>query len=120
SWPSGALPKFSGNLVLVRCGDPKQPAGVDLGLVERNARALSRPYPRAFPSPAQFASDPANRTLVMDGSGQGGLDVWLPGAARPSVTVTGLVIDGLRPVAGGWRLTARTTAPSWRLRAATR
>ena len=117
SWPDGRAPAQSGNLVIVTCGDPAQPAGVDQGLLAANARVLSRPYPRAFPSPATFHGDPASRVLTMDGTGQGGVLLWVPGAARPSLVATGVPVGRVTQVRGGWLVEARTAAAHWSLRA---
>jgi len=117
SWPDGRVPNESGNLVIVKCGDPAQPAGVDQGLFEANARVLSRPYPRAFPSPATFHADPATRVLTMDGTGQGPLLMWVPGPAAPVIAAAGLHISRAAQVPGGWLVEARTAAPHWTLRA---
>jgi endoglycosylceramidase len=118
SWPDGTAPKGSGNLVRVRCGDPAAPAGVPVGLVRLNSDVLSRPYPRAFPGSVTFTSDPVARRLVVEGrGGDGPLDVWFPGARRPSLATTGLGRVHADAVPGGWRITARPSAARWSLTA---
>lgn len=120
SWPDGATPRQSGNLVLVRCGDPAAPAGVPVGLVRLNSDVLSRPFPRAFPGTVTFTSDPVTRRLVLHGTGGvgGDLDVWCPGADRPALTTTGLAHVHVARVAGGWRVGAVPTSPTWSLTSA--
>lgn len=116
SWPDGGVPERSGHVVLVRCGDPAEPAGVVLGLDEGFARVLSRPYPRAFPGDVVFASDPAARTLRVDGTGgqgEGPLEVWFPGPTAPSVTADGLTAPVVEPRPGGWLVHASPTEPVW-------
>ena len=118
SWPGGDTPSSSGNLVLLDCTDPAAPAGVDTGLVERNARVLSRPYPRAFPGTATFAADPDARRLEMDGAGGvggGPLDVWVPGTEAPTVDSSGLSRVRVQAVPGGWRVRAAVVEPTWHL-----
>jgi endoglycosylceramidase len=118
SYPDGAVPSASGNLVRVRCGDPAAPAGVVEGLVERNARVLSRPYLRAFPGTATFRSDPATRRLVASGTAAAGaapVEAWVPGAARPLVTATGLTPVRRRQVPGGWLVSATPSGGGWTL-----
>jgi endoglycosylceramidase len=118
SWPDGTAPAASGNLVRVRCGDPASPAGVPIGLVRINSDVLSRPYPRAFPGSVTFTSDPITRHLVLHGTGAAGagdVDVWFPGASRPSLTTTGLARVRVDAVPGGWRITARPEGPRWSL-----
>jgi endoglycosylceramidase len=118
SWPDGTAPKESGNLVRVRCGDPAAPAGVPVGPVRLNSDVLSRPYPRAFPGSVTFTSDPVARRLVVEGrGGDGPLDVWFPGARRPSLATTGLGRVHADAVPGGWRITARPSAARWSLTA---
>jgi endoglycosylceramidase len=123
SYPSGAVPKEVGNVVLVRCGDRAAPEGVVVGLVDRNARVLSRPYLRAFPGTATFASDPAKRSLVASGSAAAGgpsLEIWVPGPSRPVVATTGLRRVQLRPVPGGTLVRATPTGGPWTLSASAR
>jgi endoglycosylceramidase len=118
SWPDGGVPKESGNLVRVRCGDAAAPAGVPIGLVRSNSDVLSRPYPRAFPGSVTFTSDPVSRRLAVHGTGgigAGDLDVWVPGASPPSLTTVGLRRVRTRQVAGGWRVGAEPAAPTWSL-----
>lgn len=121
SWPSGAVPDTSGNLVRVRCGDPDEPAEVEIGIVEGTARVLSRPYPRAFPGAATFTSDPDARRLVIDGDTprphRAPLTVWVPGAEPPAVSTVGLTDVDARQVAGGWIVTASPDARRWHLEA---
>ena len=87
------------------------------GLVERNARVLSRPYLRAFPGTATFRSDPATgrahprRGVAAPRSGP--VEAWVPGAARPVVHTTSLRILDLPAVPGGWLLSATPTTGPW-------
>jgi endoglycosylceramidase len=118
SWPSGATPSRSGHVVLVRCGDPDEPAGVVIGLDEGFARVLSRPYPRAFPGEATFVSDPLARTLRISGrggQGSGPLEVWFPSATAPIVWAAGLSAPTVAPRDGGWLVEASPVAPVWSL-----
>ena len=120
SWPDGRVPAESGDLVRVRCRDPAQPAGVEIGLVEGNRLVLSRPYPRAFPGRVTFTSDPVGRRLVLHGRGgrgKGPLEVWIPGTAAPTVGASGLDGVTLTQVPGGWLLHATPAAPTWSLEA---
>lgn len=120
SWPSGSVPETSGNLVIVRCGDPAQPAGVDVGVAPLLARVLARPYPRRFPGEVVFTSDSDARSLVVEGRGglgAGALEVWMPGEGIPVVTTSGLGDADLRPVPGGWIIEARPKAAEWRFEA---
>ena len=114
-WPEGRIPSESGNLVRVRCGDPSAPAGVELGLVERNARVLSRPYLRRFPGTATFTSDPAATALHAQGTAAPGaapIEVWFPGESRPQVVDEGVRLRVRRGL-GGWILTGSPTAGEW-------
>jgi endoglycosylceramidase len=118
SYPDGTVPGEVGNLVRVRCGDPAQPAGVVTGLVERNARVLSRPYLRAFPGTASFRSDPARRLLVASGTaaaGSAAIEAWIPGPTRPRVSTSGLHVVHLEQVPGGWILRATPAGGAWAL-----
>jgi hypothetical protein len=65
-----------------------------------------------------FTSDPITRHLVLHGTGAAGagdVDVWFPGASRPSLTTTGLARVRVDAVPGGWRITARPEGPRWSL-----
>jgi hypothetical protein len=118
SYPDGGVPSESGNLVRVRCGDPAAPAGVVTGLVERNARVLSRPYLRAFPGTATFTSDPGTRALAAAGvapPGAAPLEAWVPGPTRPEVHAAGLRAIDVRAVPGGWLLRASPRGGPWTL-----
>jgi endoglycosylceramidase len=118
SWPDGRAPEKSGHVVLVRCGDRDQPAGVVTGRDEGFARVLSRPYPRAFPGQVVFTSDPLARTLRLNGTGgqEGGpLEVWFPGATAPSVDALGLTTPLVEPHADGWLVVASPTTSQWSL-----
>jgi endoglycosylceramidase len=118
SYPDGGVPSESGNLVRVRCGDPAAPEGVVIGLVERNARVLSRPSLRAFPGTATFRSDPAAGVLTASGVARRAaapLEAWFPGADRPHVRSAGLRALDLRAVPGGWLLRATPTGGPWAL-----
>ena len=108
SWPEGGVPAESGNLVRVRCGDEASPAGVEIGLVERNARVLSRPYLRRIPGVASFTSDPPARVLRASGTATGSapLEIWFPGDTRPRVRSEGIALRARR-VDGGWVLSGR-------------
>src|SRR3972149_9471465 len=50
-------------VVVLRCGDPARSEGIEEGINPLDAVILARPYPRAYPAPAVFASDPAARAL---------------------------------------------------------
>jgi len=103
--PTGTPPTTSNGLVLLRCGDAAQPAGVETGLNTQAAAMLGRPYPRAYPGTATFTADVAARRLTVNGSAAAGtqpLEVWVPGAARPTLTTTGLQALSRTRVSGGW------------------
>jgi len=125
SWPDRTR-KFEGkthSVVIMRCGDPARPEGVPEGLNPLDAVILSRPYPRAFPAPATFTSDPRTRTLQMSGTAVDGnvpLTVWVPGPGEPTIESMGLTEIVLRRVPGGWLLHAMPGPGSWRLFAAGR
>jgi endoglycosylceramidase len=102
-------------------GDSTEPGGVSpslnrfrcpgnepLGIPPTTERILARPYVRSAPGRiGSLASDPAKGTLTASGSdpdpgGSCMIEAWVPGAARPAVSATG--IRRLRPrrVDGGW------------------
>lgn len=97
----------AGNLVEVDCA-----TGMDLPIHASFAKVLSRPYPQAVPGQlAHLAVDSQGR-LTLSGTapkavaGAGcTLDVWFPGAARPTVGGSGVDVIDLRQVDGGWRIT---------------
>lgn len=110
-------------VVVLACDDPQAPAGRVTGINPIDEMILSRPYPRAFPPPATFSSDPEKRTLHMEGDAPGEgipLLVWVPGNGEPVVESEGL--DGLSTVKveGGWLVRAGSRGGSWRLEAAAR
>lgn len=118
SWPAGGVPGESGNLVRVRCGDAAEPAGVVTGLVERNARVLSRPYLRAFPGTAQFTSDPATRSLAASGTAPAGappIEIWSPSGAAPGAGTAGIAHVEVRPLAAGALILATPSGGPWSL-----
>ncbi|MEY9964874.1 hypothetical protein ABIA33_002916 [Streptacidiphilus sp. MAP12-16] len=97
----------AGNLVEVDCA-----TGKDLPIHASFAKALARPYPRAAPGRlARLAVDSKGR-LTLSGTAPKAvagadcaLDVWFPGAARPTVGGSGVGGIDLRQVDGGWRIT---------------
>ena len=120
SYPDGWVPEHSGNVVVVRCRDAAQPAGVEVGYIDDTVRVLSRPYPRRFPGTAEFTSDPDARRLVMRGTSGAGaaaksLEVWAPGEAAPVAEVDGLTVDEQRKVPGGWLVSLTPHASTWSL-----
>lgn len=115
-WPSGSVPPQSGNVVIVGCGDPAQPAGVEIGMAAENVKVLSRPYVRAWPGHATYVSDPDTRTLMVWGvAGDGPLEAWFPGTAAPLYEVDGLGDVTLTAIPGGWIVEAPVTSAMWSL-----
>ncbi|HUT53475.1 MAG TPA: cellulase family glycosylhydrolase [bacterium] len=124
-WPDRqkVAPGKTHSVIIMRCGDADHPAGVEEGLNPIDAVVLSRPYPRAFPAPADFTTDPRGRRLLMSGTAPDGnvpLLVWVPGKAEPALESDGLREVSLRRVEGGWLLSALPGPGPWRLRAAGR
>lgn len=118
SWPLGGVPAESGNLVVVRCGDPTFPEGVEIGLHEDNALLLSRPYPRRFPGDAEFESDVDGRRLSMWGEVDlpaAPIEVWVPGEAAPveSWDEESINVSQRTPVEGGWIYELLPATESW-------
>ena len=116
SWPEGDVPSGSGNLVRLRCKDPEEPAGVDLGLREDHALVLSRPYPRRFPGEATWETDPFTATIWMQGTSDlpaPPAQVWIPGMANPLVETTGIRVSHAAQVPGGWILDLEPTDRTW-------
>ena len=114
------MPEYSGNVVVVRCRDAAQPAGVEVGYVDDTVRVLSRPYPRRFPGTATFVSDPETRRLVMTGTSDVGagaksLEVWVRAPASPVVSAHGLTVDAQREVPGGLLLSLTPRSSTWSL-----
>ena len=107
------------------CGDPQTSEGDDVaGGLKRiscpdgrpiaspafETTALSQAYPRASPGRlTSLASSPTKRDLRLAGSGDGELDVWLPGVSRPTVHSTGLAAVRLERTGQGWRLSAQAS-----------
>jgi endoglycosylceramidase len=124
-WPDSTwMPEGKrGGVVMMRCGDPQKPEGIEEGINPIDAVILSRPYPRAFPSPATFTSDPDARALRIQGDAPKGgipLMVWIPGNGEPEVESEALTDLSLKKLEGGWLLRALPEAGPWRLDAAGR
>ena len=122
TWPSQThVPEDPvGGFVQLRCGDSDQPEGVEEPLDPVHVLLQSRPYPRAFPSPAVFISDPVEGMLEMSGTASADrppLEVWIPGVEEPVVDYDGLERVTLESVTGGWLLRAKPNVGNWRLNA---
>ena len=116
SHPDGWVPEESGNVVRLRCHDPEQPGGVDIGLVEDTAKVLARAYPRRFPGTVTFTSDPDTGHLGMTGESAPhaqDLEVWVPGTGQPDLTLDGLSVNSARQVEGGWIIDLEPNAAHW-------
>jgi hypothetical protein len=101
----------AGGLDLISC-----PAGKDLPSPAYQAPALGQAYPRSAPGWLHsLASSATAVNLSLAGSGTGLLDVWIPGAVKPTGSWTGLrgVTIAAQP-GGGWRL-AGTAAGDYTL-----
>jgi endoglycosylceramidase len=108
------------SVVTIRCGDPSRPQGVEEGINPLDALILGRPYPRSFPRPALFSSDPKARSLEMSGTADSGdvpLLVWVPGAAEPVIECENIGKLELRRVDGGYLLHGLPGPGAWRLKA---
>jgi len=107
------------SVMKIRCDDLQNPEGVEAGYKEISKLILSRPYPRAFPSPAVFKSDPDTRSFVIKGESPGGvpLVVWIPGDGEPAYQGDGLGEVRLEKVHGGWLLHAIPERGPWSLEA---
>ena len=119
-WPNcQGLREFTqGSVFNIRCGDPDNPTGVELGYHETDAVILARPYPRSFPSPAIYQVNPDDRTIEMQGVSPGSvpLVVWIPGDGEPGWDGEGMGEPHLRKVPGGWTLTAEPRSGEWSIR----
>ena len=92
----------AGGLDIISCV-----TGKDLPSPAFQAPALGQAYPRSAPGRlSRLASSATAVNLSLTGNGAGVLDVWIPGAAKPTGNWTGLhgVTFTARP-GGGWRLT---------------
>jgi endoglycosylceramidase len=104
-------------------GDSAQPGGVSpslnrlrcpgnepLGIPETTKRILARPYVRFGPGRiTSLQSDPATATMSAagGGSGRGGscrIEAWVPGAARPALSATGIARLRAEAQLGGWSI----------------
>jgi len=96
--PNGAE---AGGLDLISC-----PAGKDRPSPAFQAAALGQAYPRSAPGRlSRLASSSTAVNLSLAGSGTGLLDVWIPGAAKPAGSWTGLrAVQITAQPGGGWRL----------------
>jgi hypothetical protein len=94
-----------GGVVLYTC-----PGGKPLPSPAFETTALSQAYPRSAPGRLDsLRSSLTERDLRLTGSGQGTLDVWVPGPGRPEAKGSGLTGIRLAKRPGGWRLTAHTS-----------
>ncbi|MFF8532261.1 glycoside hydrolase family 5 protein [Streptomyces sp. NPDC015532] len=94
-----------GGVVLYTCPDGKPLPGPAF-----ETTALSQAYPRSAPGRlSSLRSSLTERDLRLTGSGEGTLDVWVPGPGRPEAKGSGLTGIRLAERAGGWRLTAHTS-----------
>ena len=118
SWPSGEIIQETGNLLIMQCGDPDEPAGVVSGFEEHHRRVLSRPYPRRFPGRVTFMSDPQTQTMELEGTADlpaAPLEIWIPGRGQPTVSFCGLSEPHLEAIPGGWILKVKPKASSYTL-----
>ena len=101
----------AGGLDIISCV-----TGKDLPSPAFQTVALGQAYPRSAPGRlSRLSSSPTTVDLSLAGSGTGVLDVWIPGAAKPTGSWTGLrgVTLAAQP-GGGWRL-AGTAAGGYSL-----
>jgi Cellulase (glycosyl hydrolase family 5) len=92
----------AGGLDIISCV-----TGKDLPSPAFQTAALGQAYPRSAPGRlSRLASTPTTVDLSLAGNGTGTLDVWIPGAGKPTDSSTGLrgVTLAAQP-GGGWRLT---------------
>ncbi len=124
SSPTAAPPSgTTGNIMRIVCGDPDRPAGVPAGLDPQSAAMLSRPYPRAFPGSAVYRADVDARALTMSGTAaatDGPVELWVPGAQRPVITVTGATVQSQTRRPGGWLVTVQPSGGKYAVTAAAR
>jgi len=122
-WPDrNKMPSGQTNDVMVLlCGDEKKPEGIEQGINPIDAVVLARPYPRAFPGPANFKSDPKKRTLEIKGdenSGDAPLIIWMPGGRRPQIEAENVKEISIEQVEGGWLIRGKPGTKSWKFFAA--
>jgi endoglycosylceramidase len=119
-WPDQTA-RFEGEtraVMIMSCADPDHPEGVELGLNPIDAEVLTRPYPRAFPAPAVFTSNPRTREFAITGAAERGgvpLAVWFPGEREPTVASEGIAGLNIEPVPGGFLVTGVPDAGAWSL-----
>ncbi|WP_052441818.1 cellulase family glycosylhydrolase [Streptacidiphilus anmyonensis] len=98
-----------GNLVAEDCA-----TGKDVPPSAATIAVLGRAYPRAVPGAlTSLTSDTASKAFALTGvapaATAGGpactLDVWYPGATKPTPSTTGIAQLTVRQVTGGWRVT---------------
>ena len=93
------------DIMVVKCGDSLQPEGVEQGISPIDAIILARPYPRAFPSPAIFHSDPKANIFQISGNAPKGnipLLIWVPGKIKPRIQSENVSEISFEQVEGGW------------------
>jgi endoglycosylceramidase len=100
--------------VIVEYQDNGCPGDKNEGVVPQWHEVVSRPFPQAAPGRLlTLTSDGKGRTLHLTGTGARSnvvLKVWVPGAAKPKASGTGLGPITVSKVPGGWDLTAPATA----------
>jgi hypothetical protein len=103
---TGRTDTSSGGLDSVSCPD-----GAPLPSRPVQTTALAQAYPRSAPGAlTALSSSSSTVELSLAGAGTGQLDVWIPGAAKPTVASTGLTQVAVTAGSdGGWRLTAAAT-----------
>ena len=90
--------------------------GKDLPSPAFRTTALGQAYPRSAPGRlSRLVSSPTTVNLSLAGNGTGLLDVWIPGAARPAGSWTGLRGVTITPRQGGGWMLAGTAAGGYAL-----
>lgn len=98
------------------------PDDVDTGATPDIMQVASRAYPRAAPGRlTELASDPAARTLTVEGrivddlATGGDLRLWVPGEERPTIEGDGLGEPTIDQVPGGWDVAVPVTDSPYRV-----
>jgi hypothetical protein len=99
---TGAQDESSGGLRAISC-----PSGADRPNPAFLDPALAQAYPRSAPGRISiWWSSSTTVDMALSGSGNGTLDVWVPGTGEPKVSATGLTnVAVTAQPGGGWRVT---------------